>query len=142
MQTPPTALVVSIHDVSPLTRDRVTEMIDALSALGVERTSLLVIPNHHHRAPMSSDQGFCDWLGPLAEAGHEIVLHGYHHRRGPEEKPGEARGSLRDHLITEYYTAGEGEFYDLSEAEAGSRLAQGLEDFRAAGFAPTGFIAP
>lgn len=142
MQTPPTALVVSIHDVSPLTRDRVSAMLDELSTLGVARTSLLVIPNHHHRAPMNADQEFCAWLGKLSEAGHEIVLHGYHHRRDPKEKTGEAGGSLRDHLITEYYTAGEGEFFDLSEAEAGRRLARGLEDFRAAGFAPTGFIAP
>lgn len=142
MQTPPTALVVSIHDVSPLTHDRVIAMLDDLAALGVTRTSLLVIPNHHHRAPMNADKGFCAWLGKLAEAGHEIVLHGYHHRRGPEEKPGEVGGSLRDHLITEYYTAGEGEFYDLSEVAAGDRLARGLEDFRAAGFVPTGFIAP
>jgi uncharacterized protein len=148
MQTSPSALVVSIHDVSPLTRERVGEMLSDLAALGVERTSLLVIPNHHYRAPMTEDPGFCQWLGDLSSRGHEMVLHGYHHRRAsieagsaPLEKKGPS-SSLRDHLITEYYTAGEGEFYDLSEPEARQRLDRGLEDFQAAGFHPTGFIAP
>ena len=142
MQTSPNALVVSIHDVSPLTRDRVQVMLADLAGLGVERTSLLVIPNHHHRAPMAVDNGFCHWLRDLASAGHEIVLHGYYHRRSPDKRSNEATSSLREHFVTEYYTAGEGEFYDLSEGEAQRRLTRGLEDFRAAGFAPTGFIAP
>lgn len=135
MQTPRPVLVVSIHDVSPLTRDRVAEMLGDLSSLGVKKTSLLVIPNHHHRAPILEDGGFCRWLGEAGSDGHEIVLHGYFHKRPSE-------GELRHRFVTEYYTAGEGEFYDLTEGEAAERLQKGLAEFKSAGFRPTGFIAP
>ncbi len=136
MQTSPPALIVSIHDVSPLTRDRVEEMLGDLSAIGVPRTSLLVIPNHHHKAPMNEDPGFCRWLGETARIGHEIVLHGYYHKR-----PNQG-GEWAKKLVTEHYTAGEGEFFDLSEMEAAWRLEKAQAEFAAAGFRPTGFIAP
>lgn len=133
MQTSRPALVISIHDVSPLTRARVEAMLADLLALGAGRTSLLVIPNHHHKAPMLEDAGYCRWLAETAARGHEVVLHGYYHLRP------KGAGS---NLVTEHYTAGEGEFYDLTEDEARQRLGRGLEDFRRAGFAPAGFIAP
>lgn len=136
MQTSHPALIVSIHDVSPLTWNRVGEMLGDLSAAGVARTSLLVIPNHHHKAPMNEDAGFCRWLGEVERAGHEIVLHGYYHQRPSRG------GEWAKTLVTEYYTAGEGEFFDLSEMEAAWRLEKAQTEFAAAGFRPTGFIAP
>ncbi len=135
MQTSRPALVVSIHDVSPLTSLRVTDMLAGLAEAGVERTSLLVVPNHHHRAPMAEDPEFQAWLRELQATGHEIVLHGYFHQRP-------ASGEWRTRIVTEYYTAGEGEFYDLSEMEAAWRLKKAREEFAAAGFHPSGFIAP
>lgn len=136
MQTSHPALIVSIHDVSPLTWDRVGEMLGDLAAAGVPKTSLLVIPNHHHKAPMNEDAGFCRWLAETERAGHEIVLHGYYHRRPAQG------GEWTETLITEYYTAGEGEFFDLSEMEAAWRLEKAKTEFAAVGFHPTGFIAP
>ena len=47
MQTPRPALVVSIHDVSPLTREAVACMLRDLNELRVDRTALLVVPNYH-----------------------------------------------------------------------------------------------
>lgn len=153
MQTLRPVFVLSIHDVSPLTRNRVEMMLADLERVGVGRTSLLVIPNHHHKAPMGEDPEFCQWLRDRAAAGHEMVLHGYYHLRGRVEAasgrlPGEKRPevastmAMRDRLITEVYTAGEGEFYDLSEGEAFVRLERGLADFCQAGLTPRGFIAP
>ncbi len=75
------ALVVSLHDVSPLTRDVFTAMLKELAGVGVTKTSLLVIPDHHHRGHMLDDAGFCRWLEGLAKAGHEVVIHGYYHQR-------------------------------------------------------------
>jgi predicted deacetylase len=111
-------------------------MLGDLSAAGVTRTSLLVIPNHHHKAPMNEDAGFCRWLGETERAGHEIVLHGYYHKRPSQG------GKWAETLVTEYYTAGEGEFFDLSELEAAWRLEKAKTEFAAAGLHPTGFIAP
>jgi predicted deacetylase len=136
MQTSRPALIVSIHDVSPLTREAVEAMLQDLRAAGVARTSLLVIPNHHHKAPLAEDAGFCEWLRNWARNGQEIVLHGYYHKR-PARKGDGARS-----LITEHYTAGEGEFFDLTEPEAAARLEKAKAEFAAEGFHPTGFIAP
>ena len=136
MQTPRPVLVVSIHDVSPLTRGRVAEMLAELAEIGVERTSLLVIPNHHHKAPIVEDAGFCSWLRETAGRGHEVVLHGYHHKR-PRRG-----GEWSQTFLTEFYTAGEGEFYDLSTMEASWRLEKGRQELQTAGLQPRGFIAP
>jgi len=132
-------LVVSIHDVSPRTRAATSRMLADLAALGVNRTSLLVIPDHHHRGHFRDDPEFCDWLGEWVRAGHEAVVHGYYHLR--ERNPAAGAG-VWNHLVTESYTAGEGEFYDLGEEEASARVTRAREEFRAIGLAPSGFVAP
>lgn len=112
-------------------------MLRDLAEAGVGTTSLLVIPDHHRRAPVTRAPGFQRWLTGLVMQGHEPVLHGYHHRR--DQRPGE---TLRDRWTTRLYTAGEGEFYDLDREQAARLLRRGLADF---GFLPrpfAGFIAP
>ncbi len=132
------AFVVSLHDVSPLTRDVFTAMLKELAEVGVTKTSLLVIPNHHHRGHMLDDAGFCRWLESLAKAGHEVVIHGYYHQRLPK-----VNETARQRWVTGVYTMGEGEFYDLSYDEAFSLLMQAREDFAKLDIpAPWGFIAP
>lgn len=131
------ALVVSIHDVSPLTQPDCERMLQDLAEAGVRTTSLLVIPDHHRRAPVTEAPAFQQWLTALVTQGHEPVLHGYHHLR--DARPGE---TLRDRWTTRLYTAGEGEFYDLDQERASTLLRRGLADF---GFLPrpfAGFIAP
>lgn len=137
MQTPRPALVVSIHDVSPLTQKVTDEILRDLKEVGVERTSLLVIPDHHHKAMIGEDSGFCEWLRGLQRDGHEVVLHGYYHKRPKKEG-----GGWWQRLVTEHYTAGEGEFFDLTENQARVRLEKARQEFAAEGFHPTGFIAP
>jgi predicted deacetylase len=132
------ALVVSLHDVSPMTRNLFTAMLAELAAFGVKQTSLLVIPDHHHRGHMLADTAFCRWLESLAAQGHELVVHGYYHDR--PTRPGE---SWWERGMTRIYTRGEGEFYDLPGAEAAERLAAARAEFsRLAAPAPVGFIAP
>ncbi len=132
------SLVVSLHDVSPLTRPIFEPMIAELRELGVERTSLLVIPDHHHRGHMLADAGFCRWLETLARQGHELVAHGYYHQRAP--RPAE---TWRQRAMTRVYTQGEGEFYDLGKDEAAGLLARAKDDFgKLDAPLPVGFIAP
>jgi len=139
MQAPPPsrALVVSIHDVSPLTFEASSAILSKLEALGVKHCSLLVIPNHHLRGHFLKDKIFCDWLVSQGHAGHEIVIHGYTHQR--ERRQAE---SLLQKMMTRTYTADEGEFYDIEEIRARELLAKAREDFAAIGFHPPGFIAP
>ena len=130
-------LVVSLHDISPLTQSVSAQILAELTDLGIEETSLLVIPNYHYQAPVRDDLGFQDWLMSKVNKGHEPVLHGYcHQRQGHVEDP------WRSKAITEIYTAGEGEFFDLTEQEASSRLRNGLADLAFLPRKISGFIAP
>ncbi len=131
------ALVVSLHDVSPRTRPECETILAALASLGIRSCSLLVIPNHHHRGHFLQDPDFCQWLRGLLQEGHEIVMHGYYHQR-----PRRRAESMTAQLTTRFYTADEGEFYDLEENPSRERVAQAREEFRSAGLDPAGFIAP
>jgi len=139
MQKTPTdrALVASIHDVSPSTRLQTERILEDLRGLGCAKTSLLVIPNHHRRGRISADAEFLDWLKARLAEGHEAVLHGYYHLR--RQKPGDG---LAKKLVTQSYTAGEGEFFDLEREAAARLLRDGLSELAVADIAPTGFIAP
>jgi len=116
---------------------RASEMLSDLRAVGVTVTSLLVIPDHHHRGLISEDESFAAWLRDCVADGHEAVLHGYYHLRPPQ-----VRERAWQRFVTGCYTAGEGEFYDLSEAEAAKRLADGARALQSCGVQATGFIAP
>ncbi len=131
------ALVVSIHDVAPATRDRVDEIVRHITDLGANFSSLLVVPDYHRQGRAMADPAFCEWLRELGERGHEVVLHGFFHERArrPNETP-------RDQFITRFYTADEGEFYDLGYDEARALIEEAQRDFAAQGFRPRGFIAP
>jgi predicted deacetylase len=63
------ALIVSLHDVSPLTYAACMRIMPEFEALGVSRMSLLVIPDHHHRGHFAADSEFCDWLRAQAAGG-------------------------------------------------------------------------
>ncbi len=131
------SLIVSLHDVSPLTQPRCAEILHGLAQIGVHRTSLLVIPNHHHRAPFLADKAFCDWLKEARSKGHEIVTHGYFHQRIRTDKE-----NPFDRMITRLYTADEGEFFDIHESDALKKMLLAQEEFAMLGIYPEGFIAP
>ncbi len=134
---PPRALVLSIHDVSPLTHAATVRILERFAALGAGPCSLLVVPDHHRRGHFLDDPAFCAWLRERAEAGDEPVIHGYFHRRA--RKP---RESVRVRWITRCYTAEEGEFFDMAGADALRVVSQARDEFRKLGLDPAGFIAP
>ncbi len=131
------SLVVSIHDLSTVTRGVVTQMLADLAEAGVPVTSLLVIPDHHHKGSIEEDPDFGAWLRARVAGGHEAVLHGFYHLR-----PSKTGEGVVTKLITRSYTAGEGEFHDLTFGEASGLLQRGRASMRACGIEPTGFIAP
>ena len=131
------AIVVSLHDVSPHTWEPCRRILAELEKAGISRTSLLVIPDHHHRGHFLAHPAFCEWLKNEAAGGNEPVLHGYHHLRTPR-----ADETARERWITRTYTAGEGEFFDLSYDAARTVATRGRDELRQIGLDPTGFIAP
>lgn len=130
-------LVVSIHDVAPATQAITKDILAELAQRGVHHCSLLVVPNYHHRGASTQDREFISWLRQLEAAGHEIVIHGYFHQR-----PKLADESFVDKCVTQFYTQGEGEFYDLDYNEALRRITTARDEFQAAGLKPRGFVAP
>ena len=131
------SLVVSIHDIAPANREIIEQMLARLARLGIRVCSLLVIPHYHHETMIADDREFLSWLREMEAVGHEVVIHGYFHER--PRRPGE---TLRDRVITRFYTQGEGEFFDLPYDEAFRRISKAQEVFTAAGLKPRGFIAP
>ena len=131
------SLVVSLHDVSPRTRPACERIVTELDALGVRETSLLVIPDHHHRGHFLDDPAFCEWLTARSGIGHEAIIHGYFHQR--TRRAGEAAVAK---AMTRIYTADEGEFYDIDCATARGLVAKAREEFCGLGLDPRGFIAP
>jgi len=130
-------LVVSIHDVSPLTLEPVRKMREELRIWGVDKCSLLVIPDHHKKGRTIDSPETLFWLHEAATRGDEIVLHGYNHLKSSAQS-----SRPWDFLIANYYTAGEGEFQLLDYETALSTLEKGASELRSAGFDPQGFIAP
>jgi uncharacterized protein len=140
MQTsssPSRALVVSVHDVSPFTLQPAQAILGEMRRLGADRCSLLVVPDHHQRGNFLEDKSFCDWLLAQSREGHEIVIHGYYHRRGRKDNE-----SAFQKLLTRAYTADEGEFYDIDEDLALRLVTRAQQEFASLGLHPRGFIAP
>jgi uncharacterized protein len=134
---PDRCCVVSLHDVAPQTQGQSAEILDELKTIGIAVTSLLVVPDYHHRGKAIESARFVSWLRELEEAGHEVVIHGYFH-----ERPRRNGEGLRAKFLTRFYTDDEGEFYDLSYDEALARITRARDEFRDAKFSPIGFIAP
>jgi len=127
-----------VHDVTPAHLPRL-ERIDAqLQRLGVgSRYTMLVVPDFHRRAALAGSPDFARWLRARADAGVEMLLHGFYHVDESRHRGARERWKART------MTASEGEFLGLGRDEAARRLAEGrrlVED--AVGRAIDGFVAP
>lgn len=132
----PAALCVSIHDVAPATWDECARWLEALAPLGPLPLTLLVVPDYHGKG-----SGLPAWYRRSLERrlalGDELALHGWRH-----VDDGPPPAGLAQWLRRRIYTAGEGEFAALAQAEAALRLEQGRAWFAALGWPLAGFVAP
>ncbi len=134
------AVCVVLHDVAPSRWDGcrrvLTELRRCASDAGVRLPlTLLVVPRMHGDAAVPPR--YVHWLRGMADAGHELALHGLTHRdEGPPPR------GLGDYVLRRHYTAGEGEFAALSRCQAAERLDQGQAWARSHGLAMDGFVAP
>ncbi|MCJ9428835.1 DUF2334 domain-containing protein [Kordiimonas marina] len=131
-------LLFSIHDVSPRHFDRLRE-IDAFlqkTDLG-NNYAMLVVPNFWGEWPLEKHPEFGQWLREKADAGVEMILHGFYHKDTSQHE-----GRMAQFKATKM-TAGEGEFLGLSHEDALGRIRDGrklLEDILSRPV--SGFIAP
>jgi predicted deacetylase len=131
------SFIVSLHDAHPGSQAAIAEQIAFLAERGVTRSSILVVPEFHHRGSLLQDKGFCEAVSSWQAEGHELVLHGYFHDR--RESPPDKLSTL---FWTRFYTSREAEFLDLPPASARLRLERGRALFDSLGWRATGFVAP
>ena len=119
---PPTAgrrwLVVSFHDLAPHSQRPCQELLTQLSRLGVPQASLLVVPRWHEMESIRNRPFFHRWLLSLAEAGHEICLHGLTHQASRDE------------------------FHQIDGERAEAKVREGSELLCGLGCPPRGFVPP
>jgi len=131
------SLLVAIHDVAPGHLATVQHLRERLADWGVERVTLLAVPDYHGDGRLQDSPATVAWLRARADAGDEVCLHGHFHMqlRAIRGRVDRARARL--------WTAGEGEC--LAQGEGGRRRMlwdekRGLEDL--IGRAVVGFVAP
>jgi predicted deacetylase len=134
------ALLVSIHDVSPLTLEPCRRAVALAEAAGVRRDALtlLVIPRHEDRVSIHEHGATLDWLRGLARDGATLVTHGLTHRlRGRHLDPW---GAFWAHA----FARGQGELFRAPERDAEARIARARELMARAGLeqALLGFVPP
>jgi predicted deacetylase len=128
-------LCVSIHDVAPATWPACQRVLDAVRQVAPVPLTLLVVPAYHGRCS-ALVPGFVTAMDECVQQGHELALHGYFHAdHGTPRSPLDAWRRC-------VYTAREGEFCGLDEAEAAERLLLGERWFRANGWPLAGFVPP
>lgn len=128
------SLIVSLHDFHPGSREAIEEQAAFFHGLGVNRFSILVVPDFHHAGKIGEDAEALRFLEKRQAAGDDLVLHGfYHDRRGLPD------GSL---FWTRLYSANEAEFFDLPDGFCEERLKEGAAVWSGQGWDLKGFIAP
>jgi predicted deacetylase len=133
-------LLVSLHDVSPLTLDLCRDAIDLLGDAGIAPPVLtaFVIPFHQEHVPLDQHQPTVELLRGLAHRGATLVPHGYTHRM-----IGSPRLPLA-WLMAHWFARGEGEFAACSARETVRRLSLAAAIFERAGLGEhmVGFAPP
>lgn len=128
-------LCVSLHDVAPATWLSCQRVLAAVREVADIPITLLVVPAYRGQCSALAP-GFTEAMSDQLARGNELALHGYFHQDLGTPTSG------FDWLRRRVYTAGEGEFWDLTESEASERLLLGQRWFRANGWPLAGFVPP
>jgi predicted deacetylase len=129
-------LIISLHDIHPESLHRVREQRETLKLWGVDKCSLLMVPQFHHRSKIAESANTIAWGTQAQLRGDELILHGYYHDRDGQTD------ALGQWFWTRFYSNREAEFYDLHEIKARQRLDRGQSLFQHLGWNLKGFIAP
>ncbi len=114
----PAALLVSLHDVSPLTLPDCEDAIALLREAGVPPASLtvLAIPHHDEQVTLDAHPATVRFLRTLEDAGARLVMHGLTHRMAG--RCWTPLGMFRAHI----FARGQGELYAADAGETARRL--------------------
>lgn len=130
------SVLLVLHDVAPHNWADYRPFVEAVDKLGNVPITWLVVPDFHHHDALPVDGDFRRLLDSRVARGDELALHGYFHS---DDQP--APRTPKDWFMRRVYTH-EGEFYQLSEAQALARLRAGIDVFQRNGWPLHGFVAP
>ena len=134
------SLMVSIHDVSPLTWVESRRAVELAQCCGIplQALTVLVIPEHEGSFELVGYPAFVDWLKELSRGGATLVAHGLTHRMSGSV------GSLTQLAWAYGFAAGQAEFYNIGRDRARELLARVKAAFEAVGLgeALSGFVPP
>ncbi|MEJ5363808.1 MAG: DUF2334 domain-containing protein [Desulfosoma sp.] len=132
------ALIVSFHDVTPVTYNAFSAFAEELAAVGVFSLTWLIVPLWHGHLLLPPESPCAQYLRTRQAHGDTMILHGLTHR-----KTGRPLGeSFKNFIIRRVYTARESEFLHLREDILRRKIRLGKAILEGAGIGPTGFIAP
>jgi predicted deacetylase len=117
----PAALLVSLHDVSPLTLPDCETAITLLREIGLSPAALtvLAIPHHEEKIALDAHPPTIRFLRQLEDQGARLVMHGLTHRMtGRAWTP---LGMFRAYV----FARGQGELYVADAQETARRLDEG-----------------
>lgn len=134
------SLIISIHDYHSDSLARIAKQIEWLDKRGINKVTILAIPNYHKKGEIHKNLTVVRFLQDLIDLGNEVALHGYYHLRTHSRSLSKLRPV--DHFLTRIYTANEAEFYNISKEKALRLITFGLEIFKNCGIHPNGFVAP
>jgi len=137
---PRPALLVSIHDVSPLTIEPSRRAVALALSAGVPASALtlLVIPRHEDRVPLNESVETRDWVRNLVDAGACLCMHGLTHQMaGRVNSPWKWAWAWG-------FARGQGELYITSTVDCESRIEIARDIFRRVGLESDicGFVPP
>jgi predicted deacetylase len=130
------SVLLVLHDVSPASWADYRDFVREVDALGAIPITWLVVPDFHKRHALEHNPAFCQMLEQRLTRGDELALHGYYHC---DNQP--PPRTLHDYFMRRIYTW-EGEFYELTTAQAHTRLEAGIELFQRHSWPLHGFVAP
>ena len=132
-------LLISVHDVSPLTLEPARDAVALLHDAGVPAAAItiLAVPFHHGQVLLSDHEPTVRYLHELVADGATLVSHGYTHRMTGNVGPRPLRW-----LKARWFARGEGELLITRTADSTLRMDAAAAIFGAAKLEPYGFVPP
>jgi len=129
-------IIISFHDFHAGSMEIYDEFYSILSQMGLNRISVLAVPQMHFGEPLTKNSRAAKWLLRMQDIGNDICLHGFYH------KVNIVTGGILSQITGNFYTNREGEFFNIDALQAREKLSRGLEIFDKIGISPRGFTPP
>src|SRR5262245_51142503 len=132
-------LLVALHDVAPVHRERIEKAERTMAEAGVTRVAYLLVP-HFHREARADQPEFIAWCRAKRPFDVQWLLHGYFH---DDRATDTYMPTIGERLASAFMTDHEAECLMLGPAVILERIRDGMGVFESCiGAAPGGFVAP